>query len=192
MKKFALTLMLLMATVLLITASTKAASPGVEEFISRARDFSIAGSNEEALAEIERGLKLYPDSQILLANQFSHLINFDRYTDAKPVGEKMATADPDFAEIYTGLAFVYDQLGDDKRRTGAFENALRAYDKRLKLTPDDLNAKAQRALVIDALGRKDEAAAIVKEMLLASPDNGEAVTASTILKTGGLLKLFER
>jgi tetratricopeptide (TPR) repeat protein len=192
MRKSTLILIIFLIAAILMSATAQASSSDVEEIIDRANGFAKAGNEEEALAEIKRGLKLYPDSQELLSIHSSYLFVLGRYKEATLVSKQMLNLYPDFAEGHIFLALTFNKIGQDKDRDKALENAVSAYDNRIKQSPGDSNAKAQRAIVIHGLGRTTEASLIIKEMLLANPDDPEAIMASEILKDGGFRNLFSK
>ena len=80
--------------------------------------------------------------------------------------ERMAAKHPDYAD-------VHNALGVERALTGAFENALESFDHALELNEGYAEAHLNRAIVLNELGRYDQAEAAFKraaELDLAEPD----------------------
>ena len=73
---------------------------------------SLAGREEEALAEIEKARKLDPTSASILADKGLLLFNAGRQKLAVDLLKKMEATEPEFASPHRYLADIYFQTGD--------------------------------------------------------------------------------
>jgi tetratricopeptide (TPR) repeat protein len=94
------------------------------------------------------------------------LLNDDQLDAAMKEYQQLADADPDD----TGTLI---HIGEIQRRQGKYEDALATIRKAIKKEPDNLEAGYNQGLLLDVLGRYDEAAQVYEHMVdLTSHANG--------------------
>lgn len=161
-------------------------SSEVTKLLSESLAKSSQGDVGGALSITDQALKLEPRSKTLLANRATYLNFLGRYQEAVETGKKLTDFYPDFAEAYVSLAMSYSKVGNRQGQQDTMALAAKAYERRLIANPKDDNARAQRALVIASLGRKDEAELILNEMIKTNSASSEALNAKNLLSRGGL------
>jgi len=121
---------------------------------------------KQAIAAFQRAVDMEPgdaDTRDALAQA---LLNNDQLDEALKQYKALSEADPENAE-----ALIH--IGEIERRQGKYEDALATIRKARKKQPDNLDGGYNEGLLLDVLGRFDEAAQVYERMVeLTSHANG--------------------
>ena len=121
---------------------------------------------KDAIAAYKRAIDIEPGDVRTMGALAQALLNDDQLDAAMKQYQELADADPDD----TG-ALIH--IGEIQRRQGKYEDALATVRKAIKKEPDNLEAGYNEGLLLDVLGRYDEAAQIYEHMVdLTSHANG--------------------
>jgi len=121
---------------------------------------------KDAIAAYQRALDIEPGDVRTLGALAQALLNDDQLDAAMKEYRQLADADPDD----TG-ALIH--IGEIQRRQGKYEDALATIRKAVKKEPDNLEAGYNEGLLLDVLGRFDEAVDVYSHMVdLTSHANG--------------------
>jgi eukaryotic-like serine/threonine-protein kinase len=110
---------------------------------------------DRAVAELQQGVRLFPDNTSLLASLASNERTLGRWDSAATRLARAALLDPRSAGVATQLADVRTQL----RQYAAADSAA---DRPIALTPTDPNAWWQKALVALARGDLEGARSVIR------------------------------
>ncbi|HWN09898.1 MAG TPA: protein kinase [Pyrinomonadaceae bacterium] len=123
-----------------------------------ALNLSAMGRHEEALAEITRAQELAPRSTAV-ANAHANILFFaERFDACVAQCEKAMELDPGSLSAHIILRWAYEMKG-------RCEEALTIYERERAFAGDSATTRAKRAHVLASCGRKDEARAILAELL---------------------------
>jgi TolB-like protein/Tfp pilus assembly protein PilF len=117
---------------------------------------SPMGRHEEAFAHGQRAKELDPLTPYIRADLGWSYNHARRYDEAIAECEPILDIDPEFYFTYWCLGFAYWQKG-------MLEEAVAAYERGVELEPNDLNLKADLAIVYAAAGKGDQAQKILEE-----------------------------
>ena len=121
---------------------------------------------KDAIAAYQRALDIEPGDVRTIGALAQALLNDDQLDAAMKEYQQLADADPDD----TGTLI---HIGEIQRRQGKYEDALATIRKAIKKEPDNLEAGYNQGLLLDVLGRYDEAAQVYEHMVdLTSHANG--------------------
>jgi tetratricopeptide (TPR) repeat protein len=121
---------------------------------------------KDAIAAYQRAIDIEPGDVRTMGALAQALLNDDQLDAAMKEYQQLADADPDD----TGTLI---HIGEIQRRQGKYEDALATIRKAIKKEPDNLEAGYNEGLLLDVLGRYDEAAQIYEHMVdLTSHANG--------------------
>ena len=121
-----------------------------------------AGRFEDAIAAYRRALELKPNL-VQSYNSLAFLLKESgRLEEAIEICEKAITIDPEFAEAHSNLGNIY-QLNR------CYEKSIPAYRRAIELRPDFAVIRTNLAEACRALGRLDEAEALLREALTMDP-----------------------
>ncbi len=121
---------------------------------------------KDAIAAYQRAIEIEPGDVRTMGALAQALLNDDQLDAAMKEYQQLADADPDD----TGTLI---HIGEIQRRQGKYEDALATIRKALKKEPDNLEAGYNQGLLLDVLGRYDEAAQVYEHMVdLTSHANG--------------------
>ena len=121
---------------------------------------------KDAIAAYQRALDIEPGDVRTMGALAQALLNDDQLDAAMKEYQQLADADPDD----TGTLI---HIGEIQRRQGKYEDALVTIRKAIKKEPDNLEAGYNQGLLLDVLGRYDEAAQVYEHMVdLTSHANG--------------------
>ena len=115
----------------------------------------------EALTAIDKSRALEPLSAIISANRAFILTAAGKLDEAVTQCQTVLQLDADFH-------YAYWMLGLSRERQGHRDEAARALEKAIELSPGNPSYRASLAFVLARGGRKDEARAILQEILSAS------------------------
>ncbi len=113
---------------------------------------------KKAVAAYRKAVELDRDNLDALRGLAQNLMNDGQYDAALEQYKLIADADPQDAQSYLRISEIY-------RRLGKFDPALDMLKKAESLVQDSLEVPFNRALVYDAQGRFDEAAATLQQLL---------------------------
>lgn len=123
-----------------------------------ALNLSAMGRHEEALAEITRAQELAPRSTAV-ANAHANILFFaERFDACVAQCEQAMELDPGSLSAHIILRWAYEMKG-------MCEEALAVYERERAFAGDSATTRAKRAHVLASCGRKDEARAILAELL---------------------------
>jgi tetratricopeptide (TPR) repeat protein len=112
----------------------------------------------DAIAAYKRAADMDPDDGRTKAALAQALLNNNQLDEALQEYRKMSAADPEDA---SNLVHISEIL----RRQGKYEDALASVKKAVKKDPDSLEAGYNEGLLLDVLGRYDEAAQVYEHMV---------------------------
>lgn len=121
---------------------------------------------KDAIAAYQRALDIEPGDVRTVGALAQALLNDDQLDAAMKEYRQLAEADPDDTS-----ALIH--IGEIQRRQGKYEDALATLRKAVKKEPDNLEAGYNEGLLLDVLGRFDEAVEVYSHMVdLTSHANG--------------------
>jgi tetratricopeptide (TPR) repeat protein len=124
---------------------------------------------KDAIAAYKRADDLEPGDLQTMDALASALLTGDELDEALKQYQALADADPENTE-----AFIH--IGEIQRRQGKYEDALTSIRKARKIDPTSLEAGFNEGLLLDILGRFDEAAQTYQEMVDATSHANGAYT----------------
>ena len=105
---------------------------------------------KDAVAAYTRAADMRPDDEQTMDALAQALLNDGQLDEALKQYQQLAEADPDNSEALVHIA-------DIQRRAGKYEDALATIRKARKIDPTSLEAGFNEGLILDVLGRLDEA-----------------------------------
>jgi tetratricopeptide (TPR) repeat protein len=121
---------------------------------------------KDAIAAYKRAAEMRPDDVQTVDALAQALLNDDQLDEALKQYQTLSEADPENGEALVKIA-------DIERRMGKYEDALASVRKARKIDPTSLEAGYNEGIVLDVLGRLDEAAQTYQAMVdLTSHANG--------------------
>jgi len=121
---------------------------------------------KDAIAAYQRALDIEPGDVRTIGALAQALLNDDQLDAAMKEYHQLSDADPDDTS-----ALIH--IGEIQRRQGKYEDALATIRKAVKKEPDNLEAGYNEGLLLDVLGRFDEAVDVYSHMVdLTSHANG--------------------
>jgi len=125
---------------------------------------------KEAIAAYRRAAGLEPDDLATRDALAQALLNDNQLDEALKQFTDLLKTDPENVGVLV-------HIGEILRRQGKYEDALTAIRKARAKAPEDLEAGYNEGLLLDALGRLDEAASVCEKMVdLTSHANGAYTT----------------
>lgn len=116
------------------------------------------GREDDAIAYLEKGLKLSPGSVAINGNLGYRYMMKRSYEKALLYFNKVLELDPDDARAHNNRGFIYYQLGQ-------YSTALKDVNRSLELFPENAFAFKNRALIFIATGQKDQTCADLDKAL---------------------------
>jgi tetratricopeptide (TPR) repeat protein len=113
---------------------------------------------KEAITAYKRANDMEPGDPRTLDALAEALLNDNQFDEAQKQFKLLADADPENAETYVHIAEI-------QRRQGKYEDALANVHTALKKDPTSLEAGFNEGLLLDVLGRLDEAAQTYENLL---------------------------
>ncbi len=123
-----------------------------------AYSLSAMGRHDEAAAEIERAREISPQSPVLATAVANVLFLAGRFDDAIQQCHKALALDPGGVAAHTILRWAYE-------KKGMHNEALAAFEQERSFAGDTPTTRAKRAHVLAAVGRHDEARALLGTIL---------------------------
>ena len=121
---------------------------------------------KDAIAAYKRAVDMEPGDAHTMSALAQALLNDDQLDAALKEYHDASDADPDDVSTLVHIAEI-------QRRQGKYEDALATIRKARKIDPDNLEAGYNEGLLLDVLGRYDEAVQIYQHMVdLTSHANG--------------------
>jgi tetratricopeptide (TPR) repeat protein len=121
---------------------------------------------KDAIAAYQRALDIEPGDARTIAALAQALLNDDQLDAAMKQYKQLSEADPDDTSALIHISEI-------QRRQGKYEDALITVRKAAKKEPDNLEAGYNEGLLLDVLGRFDEATQVYEHMVdLTSHANG--------------------
>lgn len=136
-----------------------------------AYSLSAMGRHDEAYKEMERGRQISPQSAVIATGVANVLFLAGRFDDAIAQSRKALELDPGAVAAHTVLRWSYEQKE-------MHQEALATFEQERSFAGDTPTTRAKRAHVLAAVGRHDEARAILEEIL--AKRNDQWVTAYEI------------
>ena len=125
---------------------------------------------KDAIAAYKRAADLEPGDPQTIDALAQALLNDDQLDEALKQYKDLAEADPENSEALVHIAEI-------QRRQGKYEDALATIRKARKLDPTSLEAGYNEGLLLDVLGRLDEAAQTFQSMVDATSHANGAYTS---------------
>ena len=129
-----------------------------------AYSLSAMGRHEEAAREIERAREISPQSPVIATALANVLFLAGRFEDAIAQCHKSLELDPGSVAAHTILRWAYE-------KKGLHSEALAAFEQERSFAGDTATTRAKRAHVLAAVGRQDEARAILEGILAGRHEN---------------------
>jgi serine/threonine protein kinase/tetratricopeptide (TPR) repeat protein len=123
-----------------------------------AYSLSAMGRHEEAAAEIERAREISPQSPVIATALANVLFLAGKFDATIEQCHKALALDPGAVSAYTILRWAYE-------KKGMHNEALATYEQERSFAGDTPTTRAKRAHVLAAIGKTDEALAILEELL---------------------------
>ncbi|MGD0938891.1 MAG: tetratricopeptide repeat protein [Terracidiphilus sp.] len=125
---------------------------------------------KDAIAAFQRAVDMEPGDAATLEALGKALLDDNQLDEALKQFKALADADPENAEALIHISEV-------QRRQGKYEDALATIRKARKMAPDDLDAGYNEGLLLDVLGRFEDATQVYEQMVdLTSHANGAYTT----------------
>jgi tetratricopeptide (TPR) repeat protein len=147
-----------------------------------AYSLSAMGRHDEAYAEIERARQISPQSAVIATAVANVLFLAGKFDEAIKQCRKSLELDPGAVAAHTVLRWAYELKG-------MHSEALAAFEQERSFAGDTPTTHAKRAHVLAAIGKKEEARAILEEILARRSQNW--VTAYEVAIIYTLLDDFE-
>lgn len=133
--------------------------------------YDQAKQTQNAVAAYKRAAEMQPDDLQTMDALAQALLNDDQLDEALKQYQDLASADPENSEALIHIAEI-------QRRLGKYEDALVTVRKARKLDPSSLEAGYNEGMLLDVLGRLDQAAQTYQNMVdLTSHANGAYTSA---------------
>jgi serine/threonine-protein kinase len=136
-----------------------------------AYSLSAMGRHDEAYAEIERARQISPQSAVIATAVANVLFLAGKFDEAVKQCRKALELDPGAVAAHTVLRWAYELKG-------MHNEALAAFEQERSFAGDTPTTHAKRAHVLAAIGKREEAQAILNEII--SKRNQNWVTAYEI------------
>jgi len=143
-------------------------TPKMEDVLGSA--YEQLKRTKDAIAAFQRAVDMEPGDANSLDALGKALLDDNQLDEAFKQFKALADADPENTEALVHICEI-------QRRQGKYEDALTTIRKARKGAPDDLDAGYNEGLLLDVLGRFDEAAQVYQQMVdLTSHANGAYTT----------------
>ena len=119
---------------------------------------SAMGRHQEAFAEMERAREISPQSAVLATAMANVLFLASRYDDAIAECHRAIALDPGAVSVHTVLRWCYE-------KKGMHREALAAFEQERVFAGETATTHLKRASVLAAVGRKEEAEAILSDSI---------------------------
>lgn len=119
---------------------------------------SAMGRHEEAFAEMDRARQISPQSPVLATAVANVLFLAGKYDDAIQQSKKALELDSGAVSAHTVLRWAYEKKGMQ-------HEALAAFEQERVFAGDTPTTSAKRAHVLASVGRRDEAKAILEDIV---------------------------
>lgn len=136
------------------------------DLYQKGRDYASQSNYTEAVAYYEKATKADPDSQIYIQELAISYYNAGKYDEAINEYEKLIDRNPKDAALYNNLANVYRDKKDDGK-------ASEYYQKAVDVNVNFIAGYNNYALMLQSLGKFDEAKDVLNNGLKHNPDNRE-------------------
>jgi len=123
-----------------------------------AYSLSAMGRHDEAYAEIERARQISPQSAVIATAVSNVLFLAGKFDDAVAQCKKSLELDPGAVAAHTILRWAYELKG-------MHNEAMAAFEQERSFAGDTPTTHAKRAHVLAAIGKRDEAQAILNEII---------------------------
>jgi tetratricopeptide (TPR) repeat protein len=160
-------------------------APTTHALLGLGRIALAEGRTGDAIAVLERGQRLKPEHEEILAALANAYARAGRAADAATVSAQVGDLEdprgyPDpiaTAMAREGVSYLsLSRLGIAALRSYEFEQALGVFERALALRPDDLDALFNRAQALVGLGRYAEAEPILDRVIAERPPGVTALT----------------
>jgi tetratricopeptide (TPR) repeat protein len=155
-----------------------------EQYLERARSLEAEDQLEKALAQCNLALNTDPHMATAYNVRGSLLENLGELEFAVQAYRQAIRLDPELVEASRNLQAIeadsaalagqiLEQARIDSGR-GKFEKALHGYDRAIRLIPQSANPHNERGLILETIGRSEEAIQAYLQALHLDPDFSEA------------------
>lgn len=118
-------------------------------------EYRLSGRVEKAIASLQRRVRTVPDDQKSRRALLSFLRDEERFADCVEHYQILLEQAPKDPALRPGLAYIQQQLGDDRAAAAAFEEQVRVF-------PDDKNSMDKLVSLLSSLGERDKAIRILQ------------------------------
>ena len=125
---------------------------------------SAMGRHDEAYSEIEKARQISPQSPVIATAVANVLFLAGKFDEAIAQCRKALELDPGSVAAHTVLRWAFE-------RKGMHSEALAAYEQERSFAGDTPTTNAKRAHVLAAIGKFDEASAILNELVTKRTEN---------------------
>ncbi len=134
--------------------------------LARGLHLERTGATQKALADLQAGLDVAPNSVPGLLGLSRALTTLGRHDEAVEAARRALQVDPCNVRGYV-------QLGQIQYHQHAFDLSWESYQRALELDPDDIPARHLGSFTLHRLGRSADAAALLGGVLDADPMNAD-------------------
>ncbi|MGI0021549.1 MAG: tetratricopeptide repeat protein [Nitrososphaeraceae archaeon] len=187
MKKYALTFLLLLTVLFLLTkysnaqteeltndSSSAQNATSLNEFLTRGSELFDAANYEEAITYYDKALSIDPSNLDALFSKGLSLDNLGRLDEAISYYDKVIEIDPTDIDALYNKGLALDNLGRP-------DEAISYYNKVLNIDPNDVDALYHKGLALDKVGRHSEAIVYYDRVLAINPNDADALNRKKLL-----------
>ncbi|MCP5053869.1 MAG: tetratricopeptide repeat protein, partial [bacterium] len=183
--------------------------PERDQYYWRDGYFQLKGERDQAIAQMEIFIKLYPEDLRAYYRLLRHYDTLNRRDDVIATYKRILEIDPQRFEVFADIARQYEDKGDSKealnyyeryalhfpqnprsfellgrfhKGTGNFEKAKEYYKKALVLEPENIPMLTRLATIEKALGNFDKASRQLHDALESCHTSREKVMVYSELK----------
>lgn len=126
--------------------------------------YTAQNKNDKSLALLDEAIQKFPKSTVLQVAWGNIAVRSGRPDDGIKMFQKVLQGDPKNFDLHMRIAESYRQKGD-------LNNAIDTWKKAGELMPNHVMPLLSRAMALDQVNRRSEAAPLYEQVLKAEPDN---------------------
>ncbi|MCP4705795.1 MAG: tetratricopeptide repeat protein, partial [candidate division Zixibacteria bacterium] len=128
----------------------------------------LSGDFKKAIGELTPLLRFYPDDKTIYRRIASFYRQLEKLDSAVFYDKEALKIDPKFGEVLNHLAYVYEDLGENKK-------AIETIDKYIVLNPNEANPYDSKGELYRQMGRDDLALKSFRDAIKIKPDYGPSL-----------------
>jgi tetratricopeptide (TPR) repeat protein len=126
--------------------------------------YTAQGQFDRALKQLDEAVQKYPAASTLQVAWGNVAVRSGKVDDGVAMFKKVLAGDPKNFDLHMRIAESYRQKGD-------LAQAIEAWKKAAELMPGNISPIINRAMALDQVNRRSEAAPLYQQVLKAEPDN---------------------